>query len=430
MIENKNKKVPLVWHTERRRVNDLLPYQANPRKINDQQIEDLKRSIKKFNLAEIPAINTDGKIVAGHQRIKALQLLGRGEELIDIRLPNRALTKEEFERYLISSNALGGSWDTELLKSFDIEMLMDIGMDENTLANIWDENLSTEDDEFQVEKELAKITKPKTKLGDIFALGSHRIACGDSTDPNVLEKLFGKDQASMIYSDPVYNLKIPYDKGIGGKQNYGGNVNDNRTDEEYKAFLKKSLENALTVVKPDTHVFYWCDESYIWLLQTIYRELGIENKRVCLWVKNGHNPTPNIAFNKCFEPCVYGVRNKPYLAKNIHNLNEVFNQEVTTGNRLIDDILDLFNIWLVKRLAGNDYLHATSKPPTLHEKAIRRCTRPGDIILDSFLGSGSTLISAEQLKRRCYGVELEPVFCDLIINRFERLANVKAKKLN
>jgi len=423
-------KIPLVWHNERRRVNDLLPYEANPRKISDKQLEDLKRSIKKFNLAEIPAINTDGKIAAGHQRVRALQLLGRGEELIDVRVPNRPLTKEEFERYLISSNALGGTWDTEILKSFDIGTLLDIGMDENTLAGIWDENLSTEDDGFQIEKELAVIKKPKTKLGDLVALGSHRLICGDSTDPNVFRKLFGKDQASMIYSDPVYNLQIRYSRGLGGKQNYGGNVNDNRSDEEYKIFLKKSLENALLVSKNDVHVFYWCDESYVWLLQTLYRELGIENKRVCLWVKNGQNPTPDIAFSKCFEPCVYGIKNKPYLAKNIQNLNEVLNKEVATGNRLIDDILDLFNIWLVKRLAGNDYEHATSKPPTLHEKAIRRCTRPGDIILDSFLGSGSTLIAAEQLKRRCFGCELEPQFCDLIINRFERLTNVKAKKLN
>lgn len=149
-----------------------------------------------------------------------------------------------------------------------------------------------------------------------------------------------------------------------------------------------------------------------------------------MWIKNGHNPTPGVAFNKCYEPCIYGTRGRPYLAKGIDSLNEVFNKELTTGNRLIDDILDLLNIWLVKRMAGQDYQHATAKPPTLHEKAIRRCTRPGDLILDSFGGAGSTLVAADQLKRRSVLVELEPVFCDLIIKRYENLTHTKAKKLN
>ncbi|HEV7449562.1 MAG TPA: ParB/RepB/Spo0J family partition protein, partial [Candidatus Paceibacterota bacterium] len=148
----------LVWHTEKRRVNDLLPYEANPRHINDKQLEDLKKSLKKFNLVELPAIDADDKIIAGHQRIKALQLLGRGKEQIEVRVPNRKLTHDEFERYLITSNAVGGDWDFSKLKSFDIGLLLDIGFDESDLASIWDENLETEDDGFEIEKELAKIT--------------------------------------------------------------------------------------------------------------------------------------------------------------------------------------------------------------------------------------------------------------------------------
>ena len=101
-----------------------------------------------------------------------------------------------------------------------------------------------------------------------------------------------------------------------------------------------------------------------------------------------------------------------------------------TGNRLAEDILDALDIWLVKRLPGTEYMHATAKPPTLHEKAIRRCTKPGDIILDSFLGSGSSLVAADQLKRRCYGVELEPLFADLTIHRYAKLTGNKARKIN
>jgi DNA modification methylase len=103
------------------------------------------------------------------------------------------------------------------------------------------------------------------------------------------------------------------------------------------------------------------------------------------------------------------------------------NKEMSTGNSLLEETLDHLDIWSIKRLSSKDYEHATSKPPRLHEKAIRRCTKPGDIILDSFGGSGSTLIAAEQLKRRAFLVELEPIFCDLIIRRFEKLTGIKAK---
>lgn len=417
----------LHWFTQKRRVNDLIPYEKNPRKISPKQISNLKRSLRKFNLVEIPAIDADNKVIAGHQRLKVLQLLGRGEEEIEVRVPNRKLTKEEYEQYLITSNAVTGEWDFEKLKAFDLGTLTVSGLDDDTLSKIWDQNLQVEDDEWDEEKELAKIKKSGTKLGDLIILGPHRLICGDSTDPAVIKKLFGKDQASMIYSDPVYNLKIDYKSGIGGKQNYGGNVNDNRSDGEYREFIKKSLVNALSVAKDDVHVFYWSDQSYIWLIQQLYRELGIDNKRVCLWIKNSQNPVPGVAFNKCYEPCTYGIRGKPFVAKAIQNLNEVLNKELTTGNALIEETLDHLDLWMVKRLPNKAYEHATSKPPKLHEKAIRRCTKPGDIILDSFSGSSSTMIAADQLKRRVYAVELEPIFCDLAIKRYEALTGNKAK---
>ena len=282
-------------------------------------------------------------------------------------------------------------------------------------------------EDFNVEEEIKKIKKPKTKLGDIIHLGSHKLLCGSSADPKNLKRLFGKEKASMIYSDPPYNINLDYSKGIGGKQSYGGTVNDNRNDNEYKEFIKKSLKTALLVTKPDVHVFYWSDQTYIWLIQELYRELGIINKRVCLWIKNGQNPTPGVAFNKCYEPCTYGIKGKPYIAESIQNLNEVMNKEITTGNNLLEETLDELDVWLVKRLSHKDYEHATSKPPKLHEKAIRRCTKPGDIILDSFSGSGSTLIAGEQLKRKVYAVELEPMFCDITIKRYEKLTGRKAR---
>lgn len=417
----------LHWHTIKRRVDDLIPQEINPRKITDKQMSDIKKSLTKFNLVEIPAIDINGKILAGHQRIKALQLLNRGEEVIDVRIPNRKLTKEESEQYLIASNKLGGDWDFDLLKSFDIKTLEFAGFDEIEIADFWDQDKEVTDDNFDVEKELQKIKKPKTRLGDIITLGKHRIICGDSTDPEVLRKLFGNEKASMIYSDPVYNIEVDYNGGIGGKQSYGGDVKDKRTFDQYYKFLKDSMECALKVCKKDIHVFYWSDQIYIGIVQELYRLLGISNKRVCLWLKNNQNPVPSVAFNKVYEPVTYGVRGKPYLAQTINNLNEVMNKELTTGNNLLDEVDDFIDVWTAKRLSAQDYQHATSKPPQLHEKAIKRCTKPNDIILDSFLGSGSTLIAGELLQRRVYGCELEPIFCDLIIKRYEKMTGQKSK---
>jgi len=417
----------LQWTTVKKRVNDLVPQEINPRKITDKQMSDIKKSLRKYDLVEIPAIDLDGRILAGHQRTKALQLLGRGDEIIDVRIPNRKLTDQESKQYLIASNKLGGDWDFESLRSFDMDLLQLAGFDDLEIAKFWDEDKEVKDDDFDVDKELKAITKPKTKLGDVIILGKHKIICGDSTKPETLKKLLGDEKVSMIYSDPVYNLGVDYDGGIGGNKDYGGNVNDSRTFEEYKTFIRESLESALAVSHPDTHVFYWCDQIYIGLIQDVYRSLGISNKRVCLWLKNNQNPVPKVAFNKVYEPAVYGVRGRPYLAESVTSLNEVLNRELTTGNSLLDEVNEFIDVWTVKRLSAKDYEHATSKPPTLHEKAIKRCTKPGDIILDSFLGSGSTLVAGELLDRKVYGCELEPRFCDLIIRRYKNLTGKNVK---
>ncbi len=414
----------LVWHTESRKVDSLLPHKKSPRKISKEQAERLKKSLENYGLVEIAAIDLDGTILAGHQRMKVLQLMGQGDTMVDVRVPNRKLSDEEAERYMIGSNAIHGEWDFDLFKGFEMDLLIDLGFDQKELDDIWNKELKKD---FDVEKELKEIKKAKTKLGDIIYLGNNRLICGDSTKPETLERLFGDERASMIMSDPIYNISIDYNKGIGGKQAYGGMVNDSKTDEEYKVFLKSSMEAALTVTKPDAHVFYWSDETYIWLIQTLYRELGITNKRVCLWLKNSQNPVPSVAFNKCYEPCTYGVRGNPPLTKGVTKLNEVLNADMTTGNELLQQVHDFFTIWPEARLSSKDYEHSTMKPPALYEKAIRRCSKAGDIILDSFNGSGSNLIAAQRLGRRVYAVEIEPKFCDLTIKRFEAETGTKAK---
>ena len=414
----------LTWRTEVRTVDELVPQTINPRTISDKQMSDLKKSLNKFGLAEIPAIDTDGSILAGHQRIKALQLLNRGSESIDVRIPNRKLTDAEAKQYLIGSNKLGGDWNIDALKSFDLDLLSEAGFSDIELSEFWDKDLSTEDDGFDEEKEIKTIKKTDIKSGDLLILGKHKLLCSDCTDQQAIQALFGDECTSMIYSDPPYNIKLDYDKGVGNKANYGGKVDDDKSPEQYKAFIRQTLEAALSVSTKDTHVFYWADEAWIWIFQTLYNDLRIKNRRLNIWLKNNASPTPTVAFNKVMEVCIYGTLGSPYLSKQTQNATEVMNKELGTGNQLLED---LSNVWTAKRLKSSEYEHPTSKPPSLHEKAIKRCTKPNDIILDSFAGSGSTLICAESLKRRVYSLEQNPIFCEVVRRRYEKLTGKKVE---
>ncbi len=420
----------LVWHTESRRVDDLIPYEKNPRILSNKQRRDLEASITKFNLVEIPAINTDNTVVAGHARLKIMQALGRGQEEIEVRVPNRLLTKSEFEEYLLRSNRNTGSWDYELLKSFDTSFLLDIGFDDGDLSDIWDDVLELQDDEFNEEKAVKEAEKTDIKTGDMFALGNHRLVCGDSTDKEVVARLLGEQKIQTVYCDPPYNISLDYNKGVGGNANYGGTVDDKKTNTEFRIFLKSVMQSALSVSEKDAHHFWYCDQKYVGMLQNLYEELGIAYKRTALWVKNGINPTPKIAFNKCYEPCVYGTTGKPYLSDKHKKFHEILNPEVGTGNATADDINDMIDIWLAKRVAGDAYEHPTQKPITLHERPLSRCTKIGHNVLDLFGGSGSTLLACEQMKRNAFLVEMNPIFCQVIINRYEKFTGTKVVSLN
>lgn len=424
----------LSWVTETRKISELVPNVKNPRTISPKQIEDLKKSLKKFNVVEIPVIDTQNNVIAGHQRLMVLKLLGRENETIEVRVPNRKLTQSEYDQYLLVSNRVHGDWDWDALsKYFDMDTLTLSGFDDLDLSKIFDVHAEPKVENFDEEKELKKIKKTNIKFGDIYQLGKHRLICGDATDPNTVTKLMDGVTVDMINQDPPFNVNLSYDKGVGGKKSnkeYGGHVDDNKTDSAYQEFLKKMLQNGLSVCKPSCHVFYWCDEKYVWLLQTLYKELGIDNKRLCIWIKNNASPTPQVAFNKATEFCVYGTKGSPYLSKDFQGFNTISNNDMTTGNALVDEIQDHLNTWVIKRLPSNEYNHPTQKNPELHHKAIKRCTKVNDVILDLTAGSGSIMSACEVLKRKAYMCEMEPIFCQLIINRFKQISHEEVRKIN
>ena len=412
-------------------IKDLKPSAYNPRKWDDKVISDMRESITRFGLCDPLIVNLAPErkniVIGGHLRLKIVTILGWTEvPVVYLNIPE--IEREQELNLRLNKNL--GNWDEELLKLFDTGLLLDVGFTPDELNNFFDDILDVSDDGFNVEEELAKITTPESKLGDLYELGGHRLLCGSSLNSEDVSKLMGSEKAKMIYCDPPYNIGLDYRKGIGTKGKYTDKiVNDSKGNKEYEKFIEDSLKNALASSHPDVHVFYWCDEKYVWLLQNLYQKHDVTNRRICFWVKNNFDPTPQVAFNKVMETCVYGSRGTPAINSTLNNLSEVLNKEVNSIG-MYDDLMSIVQLWLVKRDNTADYEHPTQKPITLNEKPMKRCSAPGEIILDLFGGSGSTLIAAEQLKRRAFLVELDPTFCDLIIRRYEHLTGNHAKKIN
>jgi len=418
------KKLKITWSTNTHKLEDLIKNGYNPRKLSERERRDLENSIKAFGTV-VPVILNIGSreniIIGGEQRVKVYADLNIKE--IECMTPSRELTVEEEKELNLRLNKNTGSWNEELLKEFDMDMLLDVGFGDEELQNFFDDVDLTEDD-FDVEKAIKETSVAKVKAGEIYELGKHRLLVGDSTDEEQVKKLMQSDLADIVFCDPPFNISWNY----GGK--YGGEYKDNKSEKEYNEFLSKSIETAKKFAKPDSHFFYWSDPNSIGLTQSLFDTHEIRKRRVCLWIKSNQNCTPQIAWNRLYEPCTYGTCGKPYLNPNFRNTNEILNQEVTTGNQVLDELQDMIDLWLVKRDSAQTYLHPTQKPVTLNEKPFKRCSAPSHIIFSGFAGSGSDLIACEELNRVWRGVEKDPVFATIVIDRWEKFTNRKAKKIH
>lgn len=412
-------------------IKDLTLAEYNPRKWSENQKKQLKESIKRFGVVDPILVNSAENrkniIIGGHFRFTVLKEL-KFETVPVIYLDIPDLEREKELNLRLNKNQ--GEFDLSLLSDFAQDFLEDIGFDKNELSKIYDFDLDTNEDKFNLEKELKSIKTPISKLGDKYKLGNHVLLCGDSTDINVVKELVGENKIDMVYCDPIYNIGLSYRSGISGTKDYGGSVTDNKTKKEYETFLSKTIENAKSVCNKDAHFFYYCDQIYVPMIADIYEKFDIRFRRICIWLKGIANPTPQVAFSKVYEPCVYGTIGKPYLSLDHTNYDEVVNKEIGTGLNMLENVNHMYDVWLEKRLDGQSYEHPTEKPITLHDKPIKRCTKVGDNLLSLFGGSGGELIACEQLGRNCFMIEIDPVFIDLIIRRYEKYSGKKVVKLN
>jgi hypothetical protein len=395
----------LQWKIEKRKVKDLLPADYNPRKMTEEEEKDLKASIDEFG-AVIPVVVNVGKrkniLVGGHQRSKLYA--EKGIEEIDVMVPSRELTEEEEKKLNLRLNKNTGSWDFNKLATMDLTLLLEVGFGDDDLQVLFDD-VEMIDDEFMSRSAgEVDVQTSKVKAGDIYQLGDHKLMCGDTDNTEHVHKLMDKEYADMVFIDP------PKDK------------------KNFTTKTSYALGNAVTVTKPNAHVFTWSDESQIGIVQTIYTQLKINTDRVCIWIKDQIQMTPKSAFNKIYEPCIYGTIGKPFLNPALKNVNEIINSDIAHGNQLQDEVLDYLTVWVAKNRKDDQYENR-GKPVTLAEKPLKRCSSPGHIILNLFGDTGSVLIACEQIKRKARVMEADPVKCDIIIKRWEEFSNKKAKKI-
>ena len=372
---------------ESKLIKDLKPATYNPRQISTKQFKDLKESIKKFGLVDPIIVNKDNTVIGGHQRLKICKELKH----IEIDCVVLDLSKEEERELNIRLNKNTGDFDMDILANeFDIDELVDWGFKHIDLDINIDKIVegNTEDDH------IPEVKESRVKLGDVWQLGKHRLMCGDSTKESDVEKLMNGDKADMVFTDPPYG--ISYSSNMRTKtEKFEELKNDNIFLNQWIPLIDKYSNG---------FVYIWTSWKVLDTWLDICKEIG-ELTNMIIWFKGGGG---------------MGDLKKTFLSD--YEIALVYNRDnEITGKRL-------GSVWEVDKDKGKEYKHPTQKPVELSETAIKNTSIKDNIVLDLFLGSGSTLIACEKTNRICYGMELDTKYCDVIIERWEQFTGQKAKK--
>jgi DNA modification methylase len=393
-------------------VSTINPAVYNPRidlKPEDPEYQKLKQSITKFGYVEPIVWNRrTGNLVGGHQRFKILAEQGLAE--VDASVVDLPLLEEKALN--LALNKIQGKWDNEKLASlldelskipdFDIDLT---GFDKSEISQIFDRYLEQKDgDDFDFNATLENIKEPKTKRGDRIILGRNVLLCADSTVCEDVKFLMGNETARLVNMDPPYNIAYlggnrPNPKSARPKRsrNWDRIYADNLSQEDYEDFLKKAFLNMDKVLEPGCSFYIWNGHYQFAPMHRILTELKYHIGCVITWAK------PNFAIS-------YG---------DYHQQTEfaLYGWKEGSKHRWFGGVNES-SLWEVKRDPTSQYVHPTQKPVELAQRAIRNSSERGDVILDMFLGSGSTLIASEILGRRCFGIEYDPRYCDAICQRY------------
>lgn len=356
------------------KISEVKLNESNPRFIKDDKFKKLVKSIKDLpQMLDIRPIvvNKDMMVLGGNMRLKACVEAGLKEVPIIIA---DNLTEEQEKEFLIKDNVSGGEWDWDMIANEwnEVELIewgLDIPLDFQT-------ELEAEEDDFDVP---ADGIETDIVLGDLFEIGEHRLLCGDSTDSDAVARLMNGEKADMVFTDPPYNVAF---NGRSGK--FDVIENDDLPENEFEQLID-GFVSILHLLNPQNY-YVWCNWKFYGILQS-----KLEFKACIVWAKN-----------------VFG------LGRGYRHQHEfcLFNGKLDNG---INNESDL---WQVKK--DTNYVHPTQKPVELAARALNNHKKDKNIV-DLFSGSGLTFIASHQLKRKCYGMELDPKYCQVIIDRMKKL---------
>ena len=374
-------------------LKELKPAAYNPRKKlkkGDKEYEKIKQSLLKFGYVDPIIVNEDLTVIGGHQRLTVLKDLDyETAKCVIVKL-----SKEDEKALNIALNKITGQWDEALLVDLLLDLQeSDFNLDltgfeppeiDDILSNVHDKELS--EDEFDVEEELKKPTL--SRHGDIWQLGKHRVICGDSTKAETYKQLLDDRKANLVVTDPPYNVDV--------EETAGKILNDNMSDGDFYQFLLSMFTQVENHMEDDASIYVFHADTEGLNFRKAFKEAGFYLSGCCIWKKNslvlGRSP-----YQWQHEPCLYGWKKK--------GKHQWFSDRKQT------------TIWEYDRPKSSRD-HPTMKPIQLMAYPIQNSSMRGTIVLDPFLGSGSTLIAADQTGRVCYGIELDEKFVDVIVKRY------------
>ena len=386
---------------EIRSIDDITPYARNSRTHSDEQVAQIAASIREFGWTTPILIDEEGSVICGHGRLLAARKLGQAEVEVIVA---RGWSDAKKRAYVIADNklALNAGWDMELLaleladlKEFDFDLGL-TGFSDEELSKLLPDKTDGNTDQDEVPEVPAD---PITKPGDVWLMGKHRLLCGDSTSVDDMEKLTSGQLVDMWLTDPPYN--VAYEGGTKDKLTI---QNDNMGDEQFRAFLRDAYVTADTVMKPGAVFYIWHADSEGYNFRGAARDAGWQVRQCLIWKKSSQ-VMGRQDFHWKHEPCLYGWKDgAAHLWANDRKQTTVLEFDKPSRN-------------------GE---HPTMKPVAIFEYQLLNNTKGGDIVLDSFAGSGTTVIAAEKNGRVAHLMELDPRYCDVIIKRWQDFSGKSA----
>lgn len=401
---------------QKMRISQINKAGYNPRvelKPGDPVYEKLKNSIQTFGFCEPLIFNRrTGHLVGGHQRLTVLKDLGYTEaEVVVVDLP---LDQEKV--FNIALNKIQGDWDEhklallldELTKAPDFNVGL-TGFETEEISDILDRALNNDpsqlkEENFSIDEALDREHPAITQPGELVGLGNHHLLCGDSGKLSALRKLIGDNKVHLFFTDPPYNVdyggnRPQPDKARPKQSRQWKKIHSDNLDQgQYTQWLGAILKNASKSLSPGAAVYIWNGHKQFGPMHQLLGSIGIKVSCVITWAKEsfaiGYGD-----YNQQTEFCLYGWLEN----NNAHKWYGPTNEST---------------LWQIHRDPTKDYQHPTQKPLELAERAMRNSSLRGQVVLDTFLGSGTTLIAAERLSRKCLGVEIDAHYCDVVVRRW------------